>query len=153
MQYLNREQMQYAGFFPRAAAYIVDVLLVFLVCAFIRLPMFVVSIGNPDLFVFRPLLFEYSFLDILYAAIQIGYFVIMTCVCGGTLGKRLFQLQVTDECGNRPSFLKILYRETVGRFLTSLCFIGYIVCGVDGEHRGFHDMLADTRVVYKLKNE
>jgi uncharacterized RDD family membrane protein YckC len=48
------------------------------------------------------------------------------------------------------TFLNVCYRETIGRyFSTVILYVGYIVVGVDSQKRGIHDMLCDTRVVYK----
>ena len=45
-----------------------------------------------------------------------------------------------------------IFRETIGRFLCGVSMsIGYILIGLDSQKRGFHDMLADTRVVYAKK--
>ena len=50
------------------------------------------------------------------------------------------------------TFLNILYRETIGRFLSGFIFgIGYILIGIDKEKRGLHDILCDTRVIYGKK--
>ena len=43
-----------------------------------------------------------------------------------------------------------LVRGTTGRLLSAFLCIGYIAVAVDRQHRGFHDMLCDTRVVYDI---
>ena len=56
---------------------------------------------------------------------------------------------VSAENGGELKLLDVVYRETIGRFLCSLSVgIGYMVAGWDGQKRGFHDMLCDTRVIY-----
>jgi len=64
-----------------------------------------------------------------------------------TLGKRVLQLKVTDELGNRIGF-----GRATGRFfakiLSSMFFcIGFIMVGLTDRKRGLHDMLAGTLVV------
>jgi hypothetical protein len=45
----------------------------------------------------------------------------------------------------------VIYRETIGKYLSAVfLYLGYIMAGIDREKRAFHDMLADTRVVYAL---
>jgi uncharacterized RDD family membrane protein YckC len=64
-----------------------------------------------------------------------------------TLGKRVLQLKVTDELGNRIGF-----GRATGRFfakiLSSMFFcIGFIMVGLTDRKRGLHDMLAGTLVM------
>jgi len=64
-----------------------------------------------------------------------------------TLGKRVLQLKVTDEMGNRIGF-----GRATGRFfakiLSSMFFcIGFIMVGLTDRKRGLHDMLAATLVM------
>jgi len=64
----------------------------------------------------------------------------------GTVGKRILQLKVTDETGNRIGF-----GRATGRFfakiLSSMFFcIGFIMVGLTDRKRGLHDMLAGTLV-------
>jgi len=65
----------------------------------------------------------------------------------GTVGKRVLQLRVTDELGNRIGF-----GRATGRFfakiLSSMFFcIGFIMVGLTDRKRGLHDMLAATLVM------
>lgn len=65
----------------------------------------------------------------------------------GTVGKRVLQLKVTDEFGNRIGF-----GRATGRFfakiLSSMFFcIGFIMVGLTDRKRGLHDMLAGTLVM------
>jgi uncharacterized RDD family membrane protein YckC len=65
----------------------------------------------------------------------------------GTVGKRLLQLKVTDETGNRIGF-----GRATGRFfakiLSSMFFyVGFIMVGLTDRKRGLHDMLAGTLVM------
>jgi len=64
-----------------------------------------------------------------------------------TLGKRVLQLKVTDEFGNRIGF-----GRATGRFfakiVSSMFFcIGFIMVGLTDRKRGLHDMLAGTLVM------
>lgn len=65
----------------------------------------------------------------------------------GTVGKRVLQLKVTDELGNRIGF-----GRATGRFfakiLSNMVFcIGFIMVGLTDRKRGLHDMLAGTVVM------
>ena len=147
--YSNRE-LTYAGFWVRLAAYCLDSILVFLVLLVVRLFLSgILSIleGTP---LGGNLIFQYDLKDIVLYAFQVLYFILCTWLTGTTLGKKAMNLQVISaENGGRLRLLDVVYRETIGRFLCSLSVgIGYMVAGWDGQKRGFHDMLCDTRVVY-----
>ena len=98
-------------------------------------------------------LFHYSLKDIVLYIFKVMYFVLLTWCTGTTIGKRLMNLRVVSADRNEKlSFVDVLYRETVGRFLCGISiWIGYIIVGIDKEKRSFHDMLCDTRVVYEKK--
>lgn len=80
--------------------------------------------------------------------ISSAYFIAFTYLSGATLGKRLFHLKVIDKGGEKLTFLNVIYRETIGRFLSGLLCLGYLLIAVDTEKRGLHDVLCDTRVIY-----
>ena len=46
--------------------------------------------------------------------------------------------------------MDILYRETIGRFLSKfIVYAGYLLIFLTKDNTGLHDMLADTKVIYK----
>ena len=132
------------GFFPRLAAFALDSLIAWVMSLIVS--------GVVGL-VLGSLMDDYLFFSITvrsvvrWVAVAL-YFVLLTGFCGATLGKRLLRIQVVAPDGSKPSWWSVVYRETIGRYLSSLMCIGYLVLAFDRRHRGFHDMLADTRVVY-----
>ena len=134
-----------AGFWPRLAAYIMDRLLLFLVLLLVRVPALFSSGG----FYSRAVFFSFTGMDILRWVLISLYFVILTALGGATLGKRALGLRVVStETGEKPPFLRILLRETVGRYLSGILYVGYFLVAVDSEKRGLHDRICDTLVVY-----
>ena len=64
-----------------------------------------------------------------------------------TLGKRVLQLKVTDELGNRIGFSRATGRF-FAKIVSSMFFcIGFIMVGLTDRKRGLHDMLAGTLVM------
>lgn len=140
------ESKAYAGFFVRFVAYGIDMLIASIVVGMVKIPFSIAASGGVN-FLKSNFIFEYSVLDVLgYVGIA-AYFVLLTYFAHTTIGKMLFHLEVT--CEEKWTFINILYRETVGRFLSSLLDIGYLAVIVQKEKQGFHDMLCDTHVVYK----
>lgn len=148
----GRQELEYAGFWVRLAAYVIDLAIVWIGLLFVKLVLGILSLAGGTVFQAR-LLFQYTLRDIILYLLQAAYFILLTCYTGTTPGKRLMNLTVVNADGSqRLGLMNVAYRETVGRFLCGLSIgIGYIMAGVDREKRGLHDMLCDTRVIYGKK--
>ena len=149
----NRENSNtiYAGFFVRLAAYLIDMILLGVILIFIRIPVWIITLVNPDNILMKPVLFKFTTWSIILYLITVFYFVILTYVSGSTVGKKLMNLKVISNTDEKLSLFNVLYRETIGKYLSSLLCIGYILIGLDTEKKGLHDILCDTRVIYVCK--
>ena len=131
--------MEYAGFWRRFAAWLIDYILVSVVTTIAVLVLG--AIGDD-------------------AGLAIGY---VLAVVGGlayyawfessanqaTVGKMALGIQVTDLNGNRISFGRALGR-TLAKILSGLILlIGYIMAAFTEKKQGLHDMIAGTLVVKK----
>ena len=145
--------MDYAGFWVRLSAYVIDSVVVFTGLLIVRLIFAGISLAGGDAITGTDILFHYSLKDIVLYGLKVLYFIAFTYLTGTTLGKKAMNLRVvSSNPEEKLTLLNVVYRETVGRFLCSLPVnIGYIVAGIDSEKRGFHDMLCDTKVVYQKK--
>lgn len=143
----------YAGFWVRLAAYVIDSVIVAIGLLVVRLAWIGIGALISGTILDENVLFHYSLKDIVLYIFKVMYFALLTWCTGTTIGKRLMNLRVVPADRNEKlSFVDVLYRETVGRFLCGIfIWIGYIIVGIDKEKRGFHDMLCDTRVVYEKK--
>ncbi len=143
----------YAGFWVRLAAYFLDSVLVFFMLLLVRLALSGVMSIMRGTVLGGNILFHYTLKDIVLYLAQVLYFILCTRYTGTTVGKKALNLRVINADGSTElDFLNVVYRETVGRFLCSLPMgIGYFIAGLDKEKRGIHDMLCDTRVVYAKK--
>ncbi len=148
----DKENVVYAGFFSRLAAFLIDSILVGAGLLIIKVPVWILKLSVEDTFLFQPVLFSFTFFDILYYLLTVTYFVLTTYLCGATLGKYLMKLKVVNVEGQKLSFISVLLRESVGRYLSTLIlYIGYIMIGVDSGKQGLHDKIADTCVIYRHK--
>lgn len=143
-------EVTYAGFWVRLLAYLIDSAIVFAVLLIARLILSGVMGALEDTFLGGNILFQYTLKDIVLYVLEAAYFILFTYYTGTTLGKRLLNLRVVRADGQEKlSFLSVVYRETVGRFLSGvICALGYLLIVVDKEKRGLHDILSDTRVIY-----
>lgn len=149
----SNQEVSYAGFWVRLAAYMIDSVVVFAALLVVRLVMSGIMTVFDGTILGGNILFHYTLKDIVLYVFHVLYFILFTFYTGTTLGKKALNLKVISADENvKPRLLDIVYRETVGRFLCGLSVgIGYIFAGVDKEKRGLHDMLCDTRVVYGKK--
>jgi uncharacterized RDD family membrane protein YckC len=146
-----------AGFWRRAAAGVVDGLILTLVfgllgllgAVILRRPLPRWSQLGPDYVV--DLAFNGSVVAetglLLLGILGFLYFFIFHTTRGQTPGKRLLVVRVIDAYGVTPSAGRTLLR-TIG-YVPSLLFLalGFFWIGFDREKRGLHDWLADTYVV------
>jgi uncharacterized RDD family membrane protein YckC len=65
-----------------------------------------------------------------------------------TLGKMIVGVVVTDRDGGKPTFGKVLMRNTLGRFVANIVpfYAGYVMGLFNKERRCLHDMMAGTVV-------
>ena len=142
--------MTRAGFGPRAAAYIIDRALLLIPLGILRLASGVGSLFGGGQFMTGYFLFNHSFLDVVCWLVVSVYFVLLTWFGGATLGKMVMRLRVVREDGAPMRFIDVLYRETIGRFLSGILCFGYLMVLGDRGKRGFHDWLCGTCVVYDV---
>lgn len=154
MQSQDNTNVCYGGFFVRLAAYFVDVCLIGIVLLVVKVPYWIFSFQNPGNMVQKPLIFQFSAIDIFLYLLSAIYFILMTYLSGATIGKKMFQLRVIPADQKELTLINIIYRETIGRYLsTVILWIGYFLIGVDKEKRGLHDILCDTRVIYDFEKK
>ena len=145
----NTKDQVYAGFFVRLTAFLVDMIIVNAALLVIRIPMWILSLNSPDNVLVRDFIFQYSIVDIVCYLLTVLYFTLLTYYTGATLGKKLFQLRVVSTEDRKMTFFEVLYRESIGRFLSGVIMnLGYLLILAQKEHRGIHDLLADTSVIY-----
>lgn len=119
---------------------------------FARLPLALLSLFLPTELLEYRVLFSYTIKDIYLYLGGVLYYILLTYYTGTTLGKKLMNLRVVSETGEKLTLFNVIYRETIGRFLCSFFGgIGYIMAGIDGQKRGLHDMICGTRVIYEKR--
>lgn len=138
----------YAGFFVRMFAFFLDCTLFLLISGTIRFPYWLYTLFDGKTALTSPLLFSFSAWDIIIYLASAAYFIILTYCSGTTVGKRLMGLRVVSADGSRLTLWNVLYRETLGRYLSSILWLGYLMIGISSEKKALHDLLCDTRVIY-----
>jgi uncharacterized RDD family membrane protein YckC len=135
--------LQYAGFWRRFAAVLVDSIVLWFPSAAVRVvlglnPLALFETGSPAAWTSAG--FEFL-LGWLYAALTIS------SSARGTLGHQLMDLQVTDLHGNRISFAHATGRY-LAQILTLFTFgIGYLIQLLTPRRQTLHDLVSRTVVV------
>lgn len=154
--------VRYGGFWVRFATFVIDSLCVML---FVSVPLsFAFGVGHwqfdielngqlpsPEqarewLAQLRTIMLqmstEYAILLVLYVFFWVKYL--------GTPGKLVLGLQVVDARNFGPLSLKQSLVRYLGYFVSSLVgCLGFIWVGIDARKQGFHDMMADSVVIYR----
>lgn len=139
-----------AGFWARLAAYALDSVIVFVGLLVVRIAMSGIALLSEGTILEGEILFQYTLKDICLYLGKVVYFVGFTYCTGTTLGKKALNLCVISAEGEKLTLLQVIYRETVGRYLSGFVInLGYFMMVVDKEKRTLHDILSDTRVVYR----
>ncbi len=149
----------YAGFFRRAVAFIVDLLVINIPPLFICWLLWLSQINALDSFsdeqefqlalfgLIMLLFFVYHGLLLITYWLYFAFFE--SCHKQGTLGKMLLKIKVIDQQGNRLSFARATGRA-FARILSQLSLqIGFVMAGCTHRKRALHDMIAQTYVVEK----
>ena len=152
--------VQYAGFWRRFVAYLIDSIIVSIVSWIVFIPILAalgIGIGLSGMeeeeaagFILAPLIGYILFLGLVLAVAEWLYFALMESSNRmATLGKMAIGIKVTDLSGNRISFGRATGRY-FGKILSGMIFmIGYIMAGFTEKKQALHDMIASCLVVMK----
>ena len=159
-------QPQYAGFWLRFAATLIDGLIVGAVQLIVVLPIFGVMglaglevsedmdmenlSGEESLGLLAGMMGSIMIAWLAAFAIQWFYFALMESSSKqATFGKMAVGIKVTDMQGNRISFLRATGRY-LGKIISGMILcIGYIMAGFTEKKQALHDMMASCLVMKK----
>jgi uncharacterized RDD family membrane protein YckC len=140
--------LDYAGFWKRFLAWIIDSLILFIPLAIIEfiflwnMPWYIWYLLDPSYFMFGLISWGFNFLVVwLYFAMfeSSGY--------QGTPGKLACNIIVTDIKGERISFARASARHFSKILSDITLLIGYLLIAITDRKQGLHDMIAGTLVV------
>ena len=140
-------QMDYAGFWIRVGASIIDYIILLVVCTIISIPLLILGGGfstptDPSLSIFFTLV-NY----LLNFIIKASYATFFIGKWGATPGKMACGLKVVTPDGERITYLRAFARYLAKILNYFTLGVGYIIVAFDDEKRGLHDRICSTRVV------
>lgn len=155
----------YAGFWMRLGAYLIDYIIIYCAQAFIVVPVLGIvginfasraasadgDLSDGDIIaMIVTIVAAASAIALLIFILQVLYFSFMEASkYQGTVGKMALGLIVTDMNGAKLDFGKALVRN-LGKIISSLILcVGFIMAGFTEKKQALHDMIANTLVVKK----
>ncbi len=150
--YQESRPKEYAGFWIRVAAYLIDGIVLSVAIWTIVFALgaaFLSTAADSDIDPATAIAGGIGF----YALIIIGYLLYFALMESsprqGTLGKMAVGIKVGDSNGNQISFANALGR-TASKWLSQIIlYIGFMMVGWDDRKQGLHDKIAGTFVFYK----
>lgn len=138
----SRKELRYAGFWMRFWAYLLDLIVIGSLNRILIYPIFrALDLDLHGASMLAPV-------SIATAVIFYAYFVLMTKFFGQTLGKMAFGLKVVNLKGQSLSWSTILFREWIGRFISTTVWITYAIVAFLPKKQGLHDLFSDTTVIH-----
>jgi uncharacterized RDD family membrane protein YckC len=155
----------YAGFWLRFVAWIIDYIVIYVAQAFIVVPVLGLiginfaskvatdgaEMSEGDIFAMVSTIVAAAMaVALVVVVLQVLYYSFMeSSKYQGTLGKMALGLIVTDANGAKLDFTKALIRNLCKIISSLILCIGYIMAGFTDKKQGLHDMIAGTLVVKK----
>ena len=140
--------MDYAGFWIRFGAKIIDGLVMTVVLGIPAFLLIMASMKNaapgraPTFMIGLQVLVQLA-----YFVMLVGYNTILQGKYGATLGKMACGLKVVAPDGTPISYGRAFGRAWAEILSGMICDIGYIIAAFDIEKRSLHDHIANTRVI------
>jgi uncharacterized RDD family membrane protein YckC len=141
-----------AGFARRGLAFMIDLILIALIFEALlisSLGPLVTSLLSSSFFAPGPIALLSIATLVIGGMLFFGFSLsFIDRLLGGTPGKALLGIRVVDYSSGDPAgFLQYLFRETIGKALSSALFLlGYVLAFFQIEGRALHDLLCKTRV-------
>jgi uncharacterized RDD family membrane protein YckC len=124
-----------AGFWIRFLAIWVDFLLIYAI-----LKLLFYSLLFSSVYIYFNFQFAFFILLIVYSALSIAF-------KGQTAGKWLLNITVYNTNGEKLSFIKSVFRESIAKiFSAAVLFLGFLWIGFTTKKRGWHDYLVGSTV-------
>ncbi|RPI73265.1 MAG: RDD family protein [Desulfobacteraceae bacterium] len=142
---LNLEKIKFAGFWIRAGAKIIDIVIVYFLCIVATATMLGVAYILDVFFnIFWHSQYEAS---ILLFSLFFIYNVLLIGSYGATLGKKIFKIRVVSTDGTKAVYSAVLKRQ-IAEILSAAVFLsGYIAVVFDKQKRALHDYYGNTWVI------
>lgn len=148
---------KYAGFLVRLIAYVIDCIILGIICSVLVIPMIFVFMGiaflmpmdsEPNaivILIMISLMLITALAEIVVTMLYFSWFTSSKYM--GTPGKILLKLKVTDLEGNRISLLTAWLRFMAQTLLNQFFYVGSLAILVTEKKQGIYDLVLNTVVI------
>ncbi|MCK9581264.1 MAG: RDD family protein [Methanoregula sp.] len=159
----NLQGMRYAGFVDRAAAFVMDGIIVgILYCCLFETATNTGEYTGPFLFAGTAVAFNEPGMPVAFGRAVAGIILLLlmswlysamttSSHYGGTFGKILMGMKVVNTSGDLISFRHATVRFIAKIFSGIIIFIGFFMIHFSKTNQGLHDRFAGTYVIYAKK--
>ncbi|QSZ27609.1 RDD family protein [Aceticella autotrophica] len=144
--------MEYAGFWRRFVAFIIDYIIVLIPLKIIQAVFFPINNlpSNDQMLATGAIFHSIAMINIIGTIINWLYFALMeSSNKQATLGKMVMGIYVTDLEGNRIGFARATGRYFAKLISALILCIGFMMAGWTKKKQALHDMIAGTLVLRK----
>lgn len=142
-------QPKFAGFWVRLWALLIDLLIISSISGIFIKPLFRVM----DIAIEKPFMLLFSPYKLAALLLLLLYFILMTKFAGQTVGKMILGIRVVSKDGERLTWGTVFFREGIGRFISHLLWIPYVIVPFMPKKEALHDFFADTFVIHEQSFE
>jgi len=143
----TEKPLEYAGFWVRLVAYLIDSLIIGAVQLVLTL-ILTFSVGLLGDFSEQGEAAMGMIVSLFSVALGLGYAVFFTGHCGQTPGKMALRIKVIHIDGSQISYGRAALREIPAKFISGILLgIGYLMVAFDDKKQGLHDRIANTYVI------
>lgn len=136
---------KYAGFWIRFWAYTIDLLIISAISGIVVKPIFRAAdlqLANPPFLLFSPY-------KVIFLILFLLYFALMTKFLQQTVGKMIMGIRVEPKEGQQLTWGAVLFREVIGRFISKILVIPYLLVVIMPKKEALHDLFGETVVVHE----
>lgn len=136
---------KFAGFWTRFWAYTIDLIVLYAISGIFIKPIYRAA----DLAISNPVFLFFSPYKITILIVFLLYFTLMTKFFQQTIGKMVMGVKVVSQTGERLTWSALIFREVIGRFISKLLLLPYLLIVFMPKKEALHDIFADTIVVHE----
>ncbi len=136
---------KFAGFWTRFWAYTIDAIVLFAISGIFIKPIFRAA----DFAITNPVFLFFSPYKITLLIVLLLYFTLMTKIFQQTIGKMVMGIKVVSQSGKPLTWGALIFREVIGRFISKLLVLPYLLIVFMPKKEALHDIFADTIVVHE----
>ncbi|HPR64692.1 MAG TPA: RDD family protein [Thermoanaerobaculia bacterium] len=140
------ESRHYAGFWIRLVAYVIDSIVLSILCGLVMIPAAFLTFTTREDLTATILIIVGT--GTLCSILSVGYLVVFWAKSGATLGKKMLGLKIVRDDSDTPLGYGKAFLRLLGYMLSNvILYAGFIMVAFTRRKQGLHDYVAGTVVI------